>query len=570
MNDDANVNVKIHVNDDSKAAVEEAKNGFAGLWKQVGGGVVAAQLVNDAWEGLKTGIKAVTDNYKEHQQAEAQLQAVLKSTGGAAGVTADQVNNLADSIMKTTPIDGEAALAAENMLLTFTSIHKDVFPAATKAVTDMATAMNNGATPSSEQLSNTAIQVGKALQDPINGVTALRKVGVSLSDQQKEQVKHFMAVNDQADAQKLILQELAKEFGGSASAAATTFAGKMEMLKNHFIDLGVGAIPKIEEKLNEFLNWLAKLASDKTFKDFIGDVENFAKAFAKFEIKGFQTEWKVFKDVIETVKAVFEAMMPSLKALWNSLASNIGPAFREIRDAVVRLYNSLQPALMDVLKILAVIIGVTLIGAIYLFINGLRIAIDVLAFVIHVITDLIGWISNLIGWFGTAFSWLAKLAIKIVSALEHPKSLLAQAGHDIIAGLIDGMTGQFGAALNHVKNLGKEIVSSFKSLLGIHSPSAVFAEIGKNMGAGLIQGLQGIQAQANIATTQLVTGVPASGGTSPVNNNTSNNYNGGNRSTVNIQQVVLSTPAAVSKFFESINQDSLNAGSGLSVVQGQY
>ncbi len=526
MNDDANVNVKIHVNDDSKAAVEEAKNGFAGLWKQVGGGVVAAQLVNDAWEGLKTGIKAVTDNYKEHQQAEAQLQAVLKSTGGAAGVTADQVNNLADSIMKTTPIDGEAALAAENMLLTFTSIHKDVFPAATKAVTDMATAMNNGATPSSEQLSNTAIQVGKALQDPINGVTALRKVGVSLSDQQKEQVKHFMAVNDQADAQKLILQELAKEFGGSASAAATTFAGKMEMLKNHFIDLGVGAIPKIEEKLNEFLNWLAKLASDKTFKDFIGDVENFAKAFAKFEIKGFQTEWKVFKDVIETVKAVFEAMMPSLKALWNSLASNIGPAFREIRDAVVRLYNSLQPALMDVLKILAVIIGVTLIGAIYLFINGLRIAIDVLAFVIHVITDLIGWISNLIGWFGTAFSWLAKLAIKIVS--------------------------------------------SFKSLLGIHSPSAVFAEIGKNMGAGLIQGLQGIQAQANIATTQLVTGVPASGGTSPVNNNTSNNYNGGNRSTVNIQQVVLSTPAAVSKFFESINQDSLNAGSGLSVVQGQY
>ena len=59
MNDDANVNVKIHVSDDSKAAVEEAKSGFAGLWKQVGGGVVAAQLVNDAWGLINTGIKRV-------------------------------------------------------------------------------------------------------------------------------------------------------------------------------------------------------------------------------------------------------------------------------------------------------------------------------------------------------------------------------------------------------------------------------------------------------------------------------------------------------------------------------
>jgi len=456
------------------------------------------------------------------------------------------------------------------MLFTFTSIAKDAFPGATKAVIDMATAMNGGATPSAEQLRNTAIQVGKALQDPATGMMNLRREGVNFSKAQVDMVKQWEATGQSAKAQQFIIGELSKEFGGSASAAATTFSGKMEMLKNHFIDIGVDAVPKIEGKLNDLLNWLLKIGNDKSFKNFISDVENFAKAFAKFEIKGFQAEWRVFKEVIETVKDVFEAMLPSLKALWNSLVSNIGPAFREIRDAVVRLYNSLQPALMDVLKILAVIIGATLIGAIYLLINGLRIAIDVLAFVIHVITDLIGWISNLIGWFGTVFSWLARLAIKIVSALAHPKSLLAQIGRDIIQGLIDGMLSMFGPVGTLIANFGGSIVSKLKGLLGIHSPSTVFAEIGMNMGAGLIQGLQGIQAQANIATTQLVTGVPSGGGASPISN-TSHTYNsGGNSSTVTIQNVTLTTPAAVSKFFDSINQDTLSVGSGLSAVQGQY
>jgi len=54
------------------------------------------------------------------------------------------------------------------MLLTFTNIKGDTFEKATEAVLDLATAMNSGAIPSSEQLKNTSIQVGKALNDPIN------------------------------------------------------------------------------------------------------------------------------------------------------------------------------------------------------------------------------------------------------------------------------------------------------------------------------------------------------------------------------------------------------------------
>ena len=53
------------------------------------------------------------------------------------------------------------------MLLTFTNIGKDVFPQATSTLVDMATAMNNGVTPSAEALSAQAIQLGKALNDPV-------------------------------------------------------------------------------------------------------------------------------------------------------------------------------------------------------------------------------------------------------------------------------------------------------------------------------------------------------------------------------------------------------------------
>lgn len=99
------------------------------------------------------------------------------------------------------------------MLLTFTNIGKDVFPNATAMTLDMATAMNGGLAPSAEQLSNQAIQLGKALNDPIMGMGALRKVGVAFTEAQKEQITTLQQSGDIMGAQKIILAELATEFG---------------------------------------------------------------------------------------------------------------------------------------------------------------------------------------------------------------------------------------------------------------------------------------------------------------------------------------------------------------------
>jgi hypothetical protein len=138
--------------------------------------------------GLAGFIKSSITAFEEQQRVMTQTNAVIKSTGNAAGYTANQIADMAKEIQNSTPISDEAAQTGMNMLLTFTNIGHDVFPQVTQATLDMATAMNGGLTPSAETLAQTAIQVGKAMQDPILGVTALRRVGVNFNETQQAMI----------------------------------------------------------------------------------------------------------------------------------------------------------------------------------------------------------------------------------------------------------------------------------------------------------------------------------------------------------------------------------------------
>ena len=189
---------------------------------------------------------------KDASEAEAslaQLDAVLKSTGGAAGVTRTELTDLADSLEKTTKFSAESTQEAQALLLTFTNIGKNVFPEATRTALDMATALGGDA-------ASQSIALGKALNDPTKGITALTRVGVTFTDEQKNVIKKLQETGDMAGAQKVILAELNKEFGGSAEAAGKTFAGQLVILKNAIGNvtetLGAALLPK----LTEFLNWI--------------------------------------------------------------------------------------------------------------------------------------------------------------------------------------------------------------------------------------------------------------------------------------------------------------------------
>lgn len=222
--------------------------GMTGL-AHIGGAVLGVGLgVAAAGTAALTGAIALgIKKAVEAQKIDAQLAAVLKSTGGAAGVTAEEVKNLSKELSHQTTFSGGAITSAQSLLLTFTSIGKDIFPAATQTVLDMSTALGT-------DLQSSVIQLGKALQDPENGITALRRVGVNFNDEQQTTIKNLAKTGHLEEAQALILQELQKEFGGSAKAAGQTFAGQMEIL-NHSIG---GVLKSIG---NQFLPLLTTLAT---------------------------------------------------------------------------------------------------------------------------------------------------------------------------------------------------------------------------------------------------------------------------------------------------------------------
>lgn len=223
---------------DFKSKINEAKGLTAGLKSGVAAlGDGFTQLRQQSSVLAVAGIGALTvaakqslDAFNDSEKQLAQLDAVLKSTKGAAKLTKDEIINLASSLQNTTTYSDEAVLSAENLLLTFTNIGRETFPQATKTVLDMSTALG-------QDTKSSAIQLGKALQDPILGVTALRRVGVNFSKDQLAVIENLVKTGKTLDAQKMILKELNTEFGGSASAQALTFAGRIEILKNKFNDL---------------------------------------------------------------------------------------------------------------------------------------------------------------------------------------------------------------------------------------------------------------------------------------------------------------------------------------------
>jgi len=174
----------------------------------------------------------------------------------ASQISRQAILDQADALQELTRFEDDTIIRGQSMLLTFMNIGENVFPQATESILDMATKFKG------MDVGSAAIMLGKALNEPIAGVTALRRVGVDLNDTMMDQVKAFIDVGNVEAAQKIILGELQAEIGGSARAAGETFVGKLDILKNKFGDvqetIGGAMLPSLTLLGNRLIEVLDK------------------------------------------------------------------------------------------------------------------------------------------------------------------------------------------------------------------------------------------------------------------------------------------------------------------------
>ena len=210
-----------------------------------------------------TAVKA----FDQQAKAIAQVEAGLKSTGATVGFTSKQLQQMASDLQNKTIFGDEEILkGATSQLLTFTNIAGDQFARTQAVALDLATRLDG-------DLKSASIQLGKALNDPIANLSALSRSGIQFSEDQKQVIKSLTESGRLAEAQTVILDELEKQYGGSAEAAAKAGTGGLKQLANSFGDLQEEFGKIIMEFLPPVIDGLKNMLT--TFQNLSPEVKRF-------------------------------------------------------------------------------------------------------------------------------------------------------------------------------------------------------------------------------------------------------------------------------------------------------
>jgi hypothetical protein len=285
------------------------------------------------------------------------------------------------------------------------------------------------------------------------------------------------------------------------------------------------------------INW-AQVAAN--FMAFTGSVMQVVSAVVTYLQPGISN---LINTLVYMTSVFLAWVMPSLNALWQTIQLRVLPKLMDLLGAI-------EPGFTTVLKILAIVLGVILIGAIWVFINGLNIALSVVGFVIRIVSDLISWIGNLVVWawnaagaiigafnsvrggvaaaLGYIIGIIKGLGSQAVGVITGFYGAFFEAGKHIISGLANGIKSAAGAAVDAAKGVVSDAVGAAKNLLKIHSPSGVFMDIGQNMARGMAIGMQSMSPQVSMASAGMA--AQAIGGVTNNTNTSIGNVNVQNRS----------------------------------------
>jgi hypothetical protein len=201
------------------------KNAFSQMAGSVAAGIGIFTLASKGLQAISQTVRESVQAFQTQEQAVAKLEGVLRATGGAAGLTSRDMQVFASELQSATQYGDEAILDLQGTLATFKSVSGDTFKDATRLAVDLSAAFGG-------DLQSSAMMVGKALEDPVRGITAMRRAGVSFTEAQQDMIKGLVDAGNKVEAQALILKELESQVGGVAKAMADTSSGALKQYQN--------------------------------------------------------------------------------------------------------------------------------------------------------------------------------------------------------------------------------------------------------------------------------------------------------------------------------------------------
>jgi hypothetical protein len=228
-------------------AAEQTGGKFSKMGKVVAGAFAGGAALSFA----KSAISAA----EGARQSTAKLNAVFKATGDTTGTAAKAAQDYAGSLSKKIGVDDDAIMSGQAMLATFAAVSSEtarsagIFDRATAAGADLAAAGFG-------TIESNAVQMGKALQDPTKGITALGRAGVTFTDAQKKQIAAMQKSGDLLGAQKVVLGAVEGQVKGTAAATVTESA-KMTTAFGETTESIGGALLPVLDALSPVLQGLA-------------------------------------------------------------------------------------------------------------------------------------------------------------------------------------------------------------------------------------------------------------------------------------------------------------------------
>ncbi len=215
--------------DGAAGEVRASLEGLAGRLGPLGTALIrlgpAGLAAGAALGGMGVMLTRSIQEAAEAEQSYRRLEAVLRATGHASGLTAREIAGFAEEMERSTLASAESVEDAAAVLATFRSVSGETFTRALRLAQDLAAVFG-------QDLRASATQLGKALEEPVRGISALRRVGISFTASQRDLIQSLVETGQTAEAQKVILDALERQVGGAGVAEAGGLTGAANRLSD--------------------------------------------------------------------------------------------------------------------------------------------------------------------------------------------------------------------------------------------------------------------------------------------------------------------------------------------------